>query len=132
MYELTVAAEFAAAHQIPGHPAECRQLHGHTWKVEVTVAGHLDPTTGMVMDFRSLKTIVREAVGELDHRLLNDLPPFAGPDPLHIPTAENIARHIFDTVAVRLAAIHPGPKVQTVRVWESRTACVTYSGGDKP
>lgn len=128
MYELTVADHFAAAHQIPGHPAECRRLHGHTWTVEVSVAGHLDPATGMVVDFRSLKTVIREAVGELDHRLLNELPPFTGPDPLRIPTAENIARYIFDTVAARLAALNPRVKMRAVRVWESPTASVIYSG----
>ncbi|MDI6906348.1 MAG: 6-carboxytetrahydropterin synthase QueD [Thermoanaerobacterales bacterium] len=128
MYELTVATRFAAAHQIPGHPAECRRLHGHTWKVEVSVAGQLDPATGMVVDFWNLKAAVYEAVGELDHRLLNELPPFMGPDPLRIPTAENIARHIFATVAVRLAAVNPRLKMRAVRVWESPTASVIYSG----
>jgi len=127
MYELTVTDRFAAAHHIPDHPGECRRLHGHTWKVEVSVAGELDPATGMVLDFRSLKNVIRETVGQLDHRLLNELPPFAGPDPLHIPTAENIARHIYRTVAIRLAALDPRVKMRAVRVWESPSASVTYT-----
>lgn len=128
MYELTVVTDFAAAHHIPGHPAECRRLHGHTWKVEVTVAGTAQSETGMVVDFKTLKETVRSIVKKMDHSYLNELAPFAGPDPLHSPTAENIARHVFYSVAQQLSSIGPGLTMRAVRIWESSSAAVTYLG----
>lgn len=122
MYELTVETSFAAAHCLEGHPSSCGRLHGHNWTVAVTVAGEQLNGAGMLVDFAVLKQAVREAVGELDHRYLNELPFFSGGV---APTAENIARHVFETVAAKLSA-HTNFQVKEVRVAEAPASWVVY------
>uniref|UniRef100_A0A7C2E3U2 6-carboxy-5,6,7,8-tetrahydropterin synthase n=1 Tax=Ammonifex degensii TaxID=42838 RepID=A0A7C2E3U2_9THEO len=122
MYELTVETSFAAAHCLEGHPSPCGRLHGHNWTVAVTVAGEELNAAGMVLDFAVLKQVVREVVGDLDHRYLNELPVFSGGT---APTAENIARHVFSAVAAKLTA-HPDVRVKEVKVAESPVSWVVY------
>ena len=92
---ITVAATFAAAHRLPDHEGKCFRLHGHTYGLEVTVAGTPQtsgPAAGMVMDFADLRARVSELVVErLDHQLLNDLFDF-------VPTAEAVAGWAFETL----------------------------------
>ncbi len=75
---------------------------------------------GMVMDFRSLKQLVRELVEKLDHRFLNEVAPF---DDINA-TAENISRHIYDGLSASLK--DPRVKVSKVRVWESSVTSASY------
>ncbi len=76
MYELTIEAHFAAAHNLREYQGECENLHGHNWRVEVVVgAGELD-RLGMVMDFRDLKGALGGVLRQLDHKYINDVPPF--------------------------------------------------------
>ncbi len=105
---ITVAATFAAAHRLPNHEGKCFRLHGHTYGLEVTVAGTPQisgPAAGMVMDFADLRARVDElVVARLDHQLLNDQFDF-------VPTSEAVAGWIFQqledaglpVVRVRLA-----------------------------
>ncbi len=90
---VTVATTFAAAHRLPDYQGKCCRIHGHTYGLEVTVAGmpqHSGPTAGMVMDFSDLKRRVDELIVEiLDHRMLNEVFSF-------VPTAEAIAAWIFE------------------------------------
>ncbi|MEW6726411.1 6-carboxytetrahydropterin synthase QueD [Desulforudis sp. 1088] len=126
IFELTVLSSFAAAHRLPEHPCKCRNLHGHTWSVEVTVTGGQIDRSGMVIDFGVLKTHVNEVVEQLDHRLLNEMSWFDGNAPDRLPTAENIARCIFREVSRRVAGTVPGVAVSLVKVWESPTSAVAY------
>ncbi|MEW6573022.1 MAG: 6-carboxytetrahydropterin synthase QueD [Bacillota bacterium] len=122
MFELTVETSFAAAHCLEGYPSPCSRLHGHNWTVAVTVAGEQLNDAGMLVDFKVLKEAVRDVVGELDHRYLNELPFFKKGTG---PTAENIARYVFSAVAERFSAgdrVH----VKEVRVAESPVAWVVY------
>ena len=107
---------FCAAHFLPGYQGKCANMHGHTWEVEFTVEGPIDPETGMVIDFVTLKELVEPWIEELDHHLLNVI--FA------MPTAEYLAlwfrdRWYFEPPAVELASI---------KVWESPTSCVEVLG----
>lgn len=121
MYELTVKGHFDAAHALHGYPGECRQLHGHTWDIEVTVGGeHLDEV-GIVYDFKRLKEDLAAVLEPFDHVCLNDVPPF---DALN-PTAENLARVIFDALGDRVG---PEVRVVEVAVWESPIARIVYRG----
>lgn len=121
MYELTVKAHFDAAHSLLGYPGECRELHGHTWDVEVTVRGtHLDEV-GIVYDFKQLKSDLASVLSPLDHAYLNDVPPF---DEIN-PTAENLARVIFEALST---SVGKGVEVAEVSVWESPIARITYRG----
>ncbi|MEA3401401.1 MAG: 6-carboxytetrahydropterin synthase QueD [Armatimonadota bacterium] len=122
MYELTVEREFSAAHQMRGHPGACARLHGHNYRVLVSVEGEQLDDAGMLVDFAELKRIADEVLKGLDHRCLNDLPPF---DEIN-PSSENVARYIFERVAYRLAG---DVRVSRVTVYESPTSSVTYRGG---
>ena len=74
---------FDSAHQLPNYKGSCERLHGHTFKLIVTLEGDVDKKTGMVFDFLELKRIVDEKViAKLDHNYLNEI--------IKNPTCENI------------------------------------------
>lgn len=123
-YELSVSAEFCAAHRLDGYPGNCRNTHGHNWGVTVYVLCTELDDLGMGLDFRAIKTLVKEALGSLDHAFLNDLAPFAAQN----PTAENISRHLFEELS-RLLASKPdtaAARISKVHVAETPGAGVTY------
>jgi 6-pyruvoyltetrahydropterin/6-carboxytetrahydropterin synthase len=121
MYDLTIIAEFEAAHQLPDYPGKCCRLHGHNWKVEVTVNGKELNHLGMVMDFKELKAEVGKVIDTLDHYYLNDLPTFK----TILPTAENIAKYIYDTLA-NDPVFQKNITVRCVQVWETPRSAVKY------
>ncbi len=122
MFELTVREEFSAAHQLRGYEGACEKLHGHNWKVEVTVRGERLNEIGILLDFKELRKALREVLAELDHRNLNELPAFTREN----PSSENLARFIFEKLAARLAS-YP-VKVYRVTVCETDRACASYLG----
>jgi 6-pyruvoyltetrahydropterin/6-carboxytetrahydropterin synthase len=79
------------AHSLPGHP-KCGSLHGHTYKVEIVVEGHM--TGGMLVDFADLKADVRSVLQRYDHRNLNDV--------LEYPSVENICQRLADDLKATL------------------------------
>ena len=96
---LDVEFYFAAAHRLPRYEGPCFRLHGHNYKFFVTVEGEVDPRTGMIADFGTIKEVVgQEVLARVDHRNLNDV--------LDNPTAENIARWIWEVAgAARVRAL---------------------------
>ena len=122
MFELTVKAEFEAAHQINGYNGKCQRLHGHNWTVEAIVNGTELDELGMLIDFKVLKAELNAVLDELDHRYLNDLKMFNTKN----PTAENLAKYIFDTLA-ESKIFNTNTKLKAIRVYESPKSCVTYS-----
>lgn len=120
-YTLKVLTEFASAHTLSGYPGACSRMHGHNWKVEVEVIASALDSTGMAIDFKRIKQAANEVGNRLDHRYLNDIPPF---DQLN-PTAENIAAWFFQELSGNLNTEHA--KVHSVTLWETDRACVKYS-----
>lgn len=120
MYELTIISDFAAAHNLRFYEGECERLHGHNWKVEVTVAGRRLDRSGLAMDFKVLKKILENILERLDHKYLNEIMPFDREN----PSSENIARYIFNQFKKGIKG--KGIKVARVRVWESDNAAATY------
>ena len=111
MITVTKIFTFDAAHKIPKHLGKCRFLHGHTYKLEVTVmrsAGDIDPNTGMVIDFGDLKEAVNPIVEMFDHSYINDILP--------VPTAENM----LNWMAERLTLSLPG--LCNMKLWETPTS----------
>lgn len=108
---------FEAAHRLPnvGAGHKCANLHGHSYRVIVTVSGDVDAHTGMVVDFGFLKSKMAPVLADLDHHTLNDV---VG---LENPTAENLAYYIWN----RLFTLVP----ESVTVWETAHAGATYRGG---
>lgn len=119
MYTLHVTDHFSAAHQLNGYEGKCENLHGHNWRVDISVYGDTLTDTGFLIDFKELKRILRTVLERFDHQYLNDVPPFQHTN----PTAEQIAREIFTDTAQRLPA-HVA--VGSVTVWESHTSSCTY------
>lgn len=114
---LDVEFTFAAAHRLPRYEGPCFRLHGHNYRFVVSVEGQVDPATGMITDFGVLKQVVGdEVLVRADHRNLNDI--------LENPTAENIARWIWEVLEPRLAGL------REVRLFEIPGCCVTYRGPD--
>ena len=118
-YELTVKGHFDAAHHLYGYPGECKNLHGHTWDVEVTVTGNELDEIGIVYDFKSLKEDLAAVLGAYDHVLINEIEPFNEIS----PTAENLARIICEKLQER---VDPRVSVKEIAVWESPIAKLVY------
>ena len=122
MYEVSVDETFAAAHNLRNYYGKCENLHGHNYKVRVVLAGRELDGTGLLYDFVHLKRVIQEVIGGLDHKYLNELPPF---DTLN-PSAENIARYIFDASAQKLPKSANAASIASVTVWETDTSAATY------
>jgi 6-pyruvoyltetrahydropterin/6-carboxytetrahydropterin synthase len=118
---MKILLDFAAAHLLRDYEGVCNRLHGHNWKVEVQVTATKLDDVGMGMDFKIIKDATRELIGKLDHRNLNDIPPF---DKIN-PTAENISAYLYQELSDVLNT--DDIKVSTVTLWETDRACVTYS-----
>ena len=120
-YTMKIVTDFAAAHLLRDYPGACSRLHGHNWKVEVEVNASSLDKVGMGIDFKDIKAATKDVVETMDHRFLNDLAPF---DTIN-PTAENIAAHIYTTLAGILN--DDRVRVAAVTIWETERACVTYT-----
>jgi 6-pyruvoyltetrahydropterin/6-carboxytetrahydropterin synthase len=120
-YTLKILADFASAHTLRDYPGDCSRMHGHNWKLEVEVTAISLNNHGMGMDFKTIKTATRELAKTLDHRYLNDIPPF---DSIN-PTAENIAQYFYQNLSKTLNI--DTAKISGVTLWETDRACVRYS-----
>jgi 6-pyruvoyltetrahydropterin/6-carboxytetrahydropterin synthase len=118
MFEVTVRDHIASAHQLHGYDGPCKDMHGHTWKVEMMVCGDTLDGVGLLADFKDLKLKLKEVLMPLDHVVLNDLPAFKSLN----PSTENLARHIYRALAPKCAPL----RLKQVQVWESDTASVIY------
>jgi 6-pyruvoyl tetrahydropterin synthase/QueD family protein len=117
--ELTREYSFEAAHRLPLVPVDhkCARMHGHSFRVEVCVAGEVDPRTGWLMDFAAITAVVEPMLrNELDHRTLNDVPG------LENPTSEMLCGWLWQ----RLAPKFPG--LAAITVHETCTARCTVRG----
>ena len=122
MYEVSVDESFAAAHNLRGYKGKCEDLHGHNYKVRVTLAGPELDSVGLLYDFVHLKQVIQAVIRSLDHKYLNELPPFTTIN----PSAENIARHIHDEAAKQMRAVPNGAKISSITVWETDVTAATY------
>lgn len=133
MYTLTQKFTFCFGHRLLGHPGKCRRAHGHTATAEIVLHFDALQDNGMTLDFFEIKSRLGKWIdAELDHQMLlfegdplcaaleKQGEPFRKV-PFH-PTAENIAKAIFD------AAYHMALPVHSVTLWESETSAATYSG----
>ncbi len=117
--ELTREFRFESAHRLPHVPAEhkCFRMHGHSYRIEVTLEGDVDPRMGWLLDFGEVRERIDPIFkNELDHRVLNEVPG------LENPTAEHLAVWIWQ----RLATVVP--HLAAITVHETCTSRVTYRG----
>jgi len=127
MYEISRDLCFSAAHQLRGSGGKCEGLHGHNWRVRVTVRSSELDHLGMVIDFKDLKAAMNEVLDALDHKFINDVAPF---DEIN-PSAEEIARFIAEGVDPKIS--NERVQVDRCEVWESDGSRATFfierSGG---
>jgi len=119
VFRTFIETRFSAAHRINGYEGQCGKLHGHTWKVRVQVKTHQMNKIGISIDFKELRTLAENVLERLDHQLINDVTPFQSKN----PTAENLARYIYEEVARQLPEFI---QMDEVTVWESDNYAVTY------
>jgi len=119
-FEISTTREFAAAHALRLYDASLEPLHGHNWRVRVTVASPKLDSIGVVMDFHELQRLLDTVIHPLHNRHLNDVPPFSAE--LN-PSAENVAFHIGRTLEPTLPT---GVKLTRVEVWETSANRATY------
>lgn len=123
MFVLTVEEEFSSAHQLRGYKGKCENLHGHNWKVILSVKGEKLNDIGLLIDFGELKALLKEILAELDHANLNDLPYFSS----HNPSSENIAKYIAAKFIESLQARNISHIfLESVTIWESATSRCTF------
>ena len=122
MYEVSVDETFAAGHALRGYKGKCENVHGHNYKVRVTLQGKELDSTGLLYDFVHLKQVIQGVIRSLDHHYLNELPPF---DILN-PSAENIARYIFDESSKQIQEAPNGAAIASITVWETDVTSATY------
>jgi 6-pyruvoyltetrahydropterin/6-carboxytetrahydropterin synthase len=120
MYEIAVEMDFDAAHSLRGYKGKCEALHGHRFKIVVSVKGHKLDDIGLVYDFTLLKKYLGEIIAKYDHTNLNDVSPFTRIN----PSSENIAVTVYDELKIKL--IGAPVSLASIEVWESPQSRVTY------
>ena len=124
-FEVMIERNFSSAHQLRGYKGKCENLHGHNYKIEIYARGRELDNIGLLVDFGELKTAADEIVNYLDHRNINELPPF---DKQVNPSAENLAKYFLERVSASVAASVGDERVQVykVRCFETPTSVATY------
>ena len=120
LFEVKVISSFAAAHNLKDFRGKCENLHGHNWKVEVVLRGESLESNGILVDFGEVKAATREALEEVDHKYLNELPFFSQNN----PSSENVARFLFEKLSTKLNT--GNRRLLSVSALESADACATY------
>ena len=115
---------FAAGHSLRNYHGKCENVHGHNYRIVITVAGAQLNSTGLLLDFVELKKQLRAVSDRLDHQFINDIEPFTTLN----PSAENMAKYFYDELS---AGLHGEPgqapvRIAEVRVWETDTSVAAY------
>ena len=116
MYTINVTEKLQAGHKLTGYDGPCSRWHGHTWKVEVEIYGPSLDELNMLLDFR----VIKDTIKAYDHQDLNDV------CDVDCPTAEYLAKAIYDSLELICLHLPTSPHIDSVTVWESDNACVTY------
>lgn len=120
MYRISVEKNFDAAHYLRGYQGKCESLHGHSFRVVVSVRASALNDIGLAYDFTDLKKHLGDILARLDHTCLNNVPPF---DKIN-PSSEHIAATIYEELKGKLAG---APVVMDiVEVWETPHQGIAY------
>lgn len=116
---ITQGFTFEAAHFLPRVPKthRCARMHGHSYRVDLTLEGEVDAQTGFLVDFYDVEAAFAPLLARLDHHCLNEI------EGLENPTAELIAVWIWDRVRPHL------PQLAQVRIYETPLSFADYGGG---
>ena len=120
MYSVSIETHFSAAHLLRNYKGKCENLHGHNWKVEVTVSTETLDEAGMAIDFTELKQKTSAIIKQFDHQYLNEIKYFKKVN----PSSENIAAYIYTLLKEKLD--DKNLKLTKVSVWESENSKASY------
>lgn len=111
--KITQVVTFEAAHWLPGVPKthKCSRMHGHSYRIELTFEGPVDPQTGFVIDYFDIEDMAKPLIDKLDHRLLNEI------DGLENPTVEHMAQWFMDRL----------PALASIKIYETPTSWVEHA-----
>ncbi len=121
LFELSIKGDFSSAHFLRGYDGPCKDLHGHTWKVEIVIRSPRLDKIGLVVDFRMIKRRLKDFLMHIDHVNLNELAYFKKVN----PSTENLAKYIYKEFGRQVKPL----KIKSVIVWESEVASVKYFEG---
>jgi 6-pyruvoyltetrahydropterin/6-carboxytetrahydropterin synthase len=115
---LTKEFRFEAAHTLPSLPDghKCRQMHGHSFKVTVTIEGEVDPKIGWIYDHKRISDAMNPLLDQLDHGYLNDI------EGLESPTIENMCAWFWRKIEAQL------PGLFEICIYETPTASCSFRG----
>src|ERR1700747_3848336 len=114
MFEVSVEETFSSGHALRGYKGKCENVHGHNYRVRVTLAAPKLNDIGLLVDFTDLKRVLRGIIAGLDHQFMNDLEAFRTVN----PSAENLAKYFFDEVEQQLQ-LPAGARLTDAIVWET-------------
>ena len=116
MFELKVESHFSSAHHLLNYNGKCENQHGHNWKVEVYIRGANLDASGILVDFKTLKSELNKIMDLLDHKDLNELDFFKNVS----PSSEIISKFIYTEMKKVF------PNTFKVCVWETENSCACY------
>src|SRR3970040_217157 len=128
MFQVSVDETFAAGHALRGYRGKCENVHGHNYKVQVTLEGPALGSIGLLYDFKDLKDAIHGTIRKLDHQFLNEVAPFDAVN----PSAENLAKYFYEEVTRLLTEGSPqgNPSapcaIKHVTVWKTDTTTASY------
>ena len=122
MFEIFVEETFAAGHALRGYRGKCENPHGHNYRLRITLRGPALDQTGLLYDFVHLKQVMSAVIECVDHKFLNDQPPF---DTVN-PSAENMAKYFYEEIARRMHSNGNGAAIWRVDVWETDITRASY------
>jgi 6-pyruvoyltetrahydropterin/6-carboxytetrahydropterin synthase len=122
MFQVSVDETFSAGHALRGYKGKCENVHGHNYKVRVTLEGPELDSIGLLCDFTQVKSVIRDITRGVDHKFLNDQAPF---DVVN-PSAENLAKYFYDEATRQMNATPNGARITSITIWETDTTSATY------
>lgn len=124
-FRVKVLTDFSSAHALRGYVGDCARIHGHNWKVEAELDCSSLDNIGISVDFKNVRSLLKEIISPYDHQLLNELPPF---DKIN-PTAENIAAFFYKQLEEALKG-DMNVSVRAITIWETDRSSIRYFEND--
>jgi len=122
MFEVSVEQTFAAGHALRNYRGKCENVHGHNFRVRVTIEGERLDETGLLVDFLEVKALMHSIIERLDHQFLNEIAPFD----VKNPSAENIAQYFYVEMTQGLTTTPVPVRVREVKIWETDIQSASY------
>ena len=122
MFEVAVEQTFAAGHALRNYKGKCENVHGHNFRVRVTIEGERLDDTGLLVDFLDVKSLMNSVIERLDHRFLNEIAPFD----VKNPSAENIAEFFHREMTAGWTNSPVPVRISEVKVWETDIQSATF------